>query len=156
MSVLSLGQILVLLLFQDAESQSTFYYENITCDYERDCTVNCFIRWACNRATVYGPKGAALTVNCNSKQKQHSELVDAKSCARMVIHAENSISLHINVANSYDDVEIIKTQIYTPTVNTINTYNIITCGIFSQYSFADSVDKPQYGEKHDCDNNDIL
>ena len=92
-----------------------FGYDNLYCDDDIDCVVNCEGPGACHFAAIYGPANASLTVNCEIY----------RACDHMSIDAQESINLYINV--NYALSALSNTDIHTPTSNATNTY--ITCGI---------------------------
>eukprot|EP01084_Bolivina_argentea_P256414 431702_1 len=105
-----------------------FWGENtLNCNNNVDCIVNCYGNNACDSTTINGPDGAVLTINCDSLFQKHDE-EEGKACSNMIIKADNSTKLYINIHNV--DFEFISNKIYVPAHNNNSENNtFITCGV---------------------------
>eukprot|EP01084_Bolivina_argentea_P320420 555944_1 len=101
----------------------------LNCTDEIDCTINCYTTGACYGISIYGPKSAILTINCNAAYGGSTQY-PAYPCGGTNVYAEDSTQLHINVYNL--DMAFNSMVIYTPITQNINTF--ITCGMVDQYT----------------------
>eukprot|EP01083_Nonionella_stella_P164482 544481_1 len=122
-------------------TNSTFYaydnygysLDNLYCVDYVDCLLNCYGGLSCIDLTIFGPKDATLTINCDSRYESWSQ-----SCTLMTVHAEESIALYMNIFNTrqHSPWEMANSKIYTPLPrnggNQVRT--CIRCGIIGPFN----------------------
>eukprot|EP01084_Bolivina_argentea_P045654 84042_1 len=107
-------------------------YEGLQCIDYQNCTLNCISFLACWYTTIYGPKDATLTINCDSSKDGSGPKSEA--CVKMNINAQNSSQLIVNVYNN--DLEFSDNDVYAPynreiNINQMERDTFITCGIIT-------------------------
>eukprot|EP01083_Nonionella_stella_P143822 447813_1 len=121
-------------------SGTTYTFDdNFYCNDNVNCVLKCYTSWACNSMNIYGPKGASLTIYCDSwRYVDDPSSLPANermggSCYKLDIFAHESTSLTINCYQGQQ--EMYWNSIVTPNNGRGGGYSTnIQCGLTTSNS----------------------